>query len=83
MTSFDRTGLTHDLPIGAEVFTSDNDKLGTVREIQGHYFKIDVPMQPDYWLPMDCIGSVSGDRVHLTFAKDRLGDFKTDTPLAA
>jgi hypothetical protein len=84
MTSFDRTGLTHDdLPIDAEICTSDGDKIGTVREVHDDFFKVDAAMQPDYWLPMHCISSVSGNRVFLTFHKDHLGEYKTDNPLAA
>jgi hypothetical protein len=75
--------MTHDLPIDAEIFTTDGDKLGEVREIRGGSFKVDAAMQPDYWLPMRCISSVTGNRVMLDFHKDRLGDYKTDTPLAA
>jgi hypothetical protein len=83
MTSFDRTGLTHDAPIDAEIFTSDGDKIGVVREVQGGFFKVNAAMQPDYWLPMHCISSATGNRVLLDFPKDRLGDYKTDNPLAA
>jgi hypothetical protein len=74
---------TRDLPIGAEVSTSDGDVLGTVREIHGDFFKVDVSMQPDYWIPMNCINSISGKRVQLTFPKDRLGDYKLSEPGAA
>jgi hypothetical protein len=74
---------THNLPIGSEVVTMDGDVLGTVREIHGDFFKIDVSMQPDYWLPMHCVSSTSGNRVLLNFSKDRLGDFKLTEPRAA
>jgi hypothetical protein len=81
MTSF--TDREFHVPIGAEIFTSDGDNLGTVREIHGPYFKVDVPMQPDYWLPMASISSGAGNRVVLSFPKERLGDYKTTLPLAA
>ena len=82
-TGFDRTGMITDVPFDAEIFTSDGDPLGTVHEVQGRYFKVDAPMQPDYWLPLESISSVTGNRVDLNFPKDRLGDYQTDTPLAA
>jgi len=40
-------------------------------------------MQPDYWLPMSCVSSVTGNRVILNFMKDHLGDHKLDAPRAA
>jgi hypothetical protein len=83
VSTLNTSGWSRDLPIGAEVVTTDGDLLGTVREIQGDCFKLDVSMQPDYWLPMDCISSVSGNRILLDFPKDRLGDYKLSEPRAA
>jgi hypothetical protein len=83
LTSFDGTGLTHNLPIDAEIFTTDGDKIGTVREIRGSFFKVNAAMQPDYWLPMHTVSSVTGGRVLLNFDKNQLGEHKTDNPLAA
>jgi hypothetical protein len=64
------------LPTDAPVFTADGDKLGTVREVRGDAFKVDAPMQPDYWLPFSSIATAGADGVRLGFAKDHLGDFK-------
>ena len=66
--------------VGAPVCTMDGDTLGKVKEIRGRYFKVDAPMQPDYWLTTDTITSSSGQAVMLTFPKDRLGDFKMGEP---
>ena len=79
----DRTGFTRDIPLEAEILTLDRDKIGTVREIQGDFFKVDAPMQPDYWLPMSCVSTVTGTEVLLNFVKDRLGDHKLSAPRAA
>jgi hypothetical protein len=73
----------YDLPTGVEVFTADGDKIGEVREVSGTSFKVNAAMQPDYWLPRGAVASSSGNRVMLTFAKDQLGDYKRDEPLAA
>jgi hypothetical protein len=82
--TYDRTtGMMHNLPMGAEVFTSDGDKIGEVAEIRGSAFKVDVAMQPDYWLPLNAVSSSAGNRVVLTFHKDHLGDYKMDEPRAA
>jgi hypothetical protein len=66
------------LTLGAAVFTTDNDKLGTVKEIRSDAFKVDASMQPDYWLSLAAVASAGVDRVLLTFSKDRLGEMKLD-----
>lgn len=72
----DLQGLT----IGVPVLTLDGANLGTVAAIQGRCFKVDVWMQPDYWLRADAIRSIAGDQVTLGVDKDRLGDYKVATP---
>ncbi len=66
--------------VGAEVYTSDGDKLGKVKEVSGGCFKVDASMRPDYWLASDCATSATGSEVRLNIAKDRLGDAKVDGP---
>jgi len=64
---------THMMPsAGAHVLTADGKELGTVKEIAGECFKLDVPLQPDYWLATDTIESSNGDRVYLRYLKDNL-----------
>lgn len=77
------TTFTHDLPVDAEIFTTDGDKIGEVKEVRGSYFKVNAAMQPDYWLPMSTVTSSTGGRVMLNFHKDRLGDYKESEPRAA
>jgi hypothetical protein len=62
--------------IGCEVYTSDGSKLGTVKQVDGAYFKVDAPMQPDYWLACDCVRGGMGSRVDLAFDKSQLDDYK-------
>jgi hypothetical protein len=66
---------------GCEVFTMDGDKLGTVKEVQGDYFKVDAKMHPDYWLACSAISSETANSVTLSFPKDQLGDHKQDVDL--
>lgn len=66
--------------IGHEVYTTDGDRLGTVKEVQGAYFKVDAPMKPDYWLAADCVRGGMGGRVDLAFPKHDLGKYKRDMP---
>ncbi len=66
--------------MGMEVCTADGATVGTVKEMQGRYFKVDAPMKPDFWLTTDCIRTASANTVTLTVDKDHLGDVKTDLP---
>jgi uncharacterized protein (TIGR02271 family) len=42
---------------GQAVYGSDGTELGKVKEVQGGYLKVDVPMAPDYWLRLDDLTS--------------------------
>ncbi|MEP6870518.1 MAG: PRC-barrel domain-containing protein [Anaerolineaceae bacterium] len=68
------------LTTGAEVYTTDGEKLGTVKTIRGDRFQVDAPMQRDYWLLTACVGEASGvgGRVTVTFDKDHLDDSKQE-----
>jgi hypothetical protein len=74
-------GYTGTMPaIGARVVTADGEELGTVKEVASSCFKVDVAMQPDFWLTTDTIASGASTEVQLSIAKDRIGDFKVDPP---
>jgi uncharacterized protein (TIGR02271 family) len=73
-------GTYSGLTVGAPVVTMDGDQIGSVKEIRGRYFKVDAPMQPDYWLSLDNVGAGSGGQVVLGFNKDRLGDYQLSSP---
>jgi hypothetical protein len=73
-------GQMRDIPLGCPVYTSDGDKLGTVKEVRDGAFKIDAHMQPDYWLPLSAVASSMTDRLTTSFDKGRLGDFKAGSP---
>lgn len=62
--------------IGADIFTQDGERLGKLKEIHGGYFKVDAPMQPDYWLPEQYLGQGTGNEIRVSFTKDRLDDYK-------
>ncbi len=70
------------LTVGAPVYTDDDEKLGTVKEIQNRHFKIDTPLfHRDYWLPVACIeAAVPGEIVVLAIPKTALDEFKTREP---
>src|SRR5579884_3084532 len=73
-------GSHGEIMVGNAIYTEDGDQIGTVKEIQGRFFKVDAPMKPDFWLSEDCIRSAGGARVTLTVDKDHLGDVKLSEP---
>jgi hypothetical protein len=77
--TMDRGTAVHPMT-GQRIYTSDGDHLGTVKELRGEYFKVDAPMQPDYWLRCDCAAMSAGDRITLAFDKHQLGDYKVSDP---
>jgi hypothetical protein len=60
--------------------TADGNELGAVKETMGGCFKIDAPMQPDYWLGIDTIADGTGGVVRLNITKDSLSEAKMDSP---
>ena len=46
--------------VGQPVFSEDGSKLGTVKEVRGQYVKVDVALQPDYWLRSDVLQPDAG-----------------------
>jgi hypothetical protein len=83
MIRFDATGHMDELVLGAEVISRDGMYVGTAKVVDGQYFKVDAAMQPDYWLSMDTIASVTPNRIALNFDADRLADFALSAPRAA
>lgn len=58
--------------LGAEVVTADGEALGKVKEFEGGCFKVDAPLQPDYWLAPDVIDVATPTTVQLLFSKNEL-----------
>ena len=75
------TGAAPVLALGCPIYTADDDTLGTVKEVRGSAFKVDAPRQPDYWLSTGSIRLAGTNRIDLAFPKDRLGDYKLDSPV--
>jgi hypothetical protein len=66
--------------IGAPVLDRDGHQIGTVKEIEGSAFKVDVPLAFDYWLHFDGVQSASIDRVVMCVDRDHLDEFRLDSP---
>jgi hypothetical protein len=59
-----------------EVFTSDGEKLGTIKEVQPAFFKVNVHMHSDYWLQRQFVTSNEDGRITMSFTKHDLDDYK-------
>jgi hypothetical protein len=67
------------ITIGAPVRTSDGKELGKVKEVLGECFKVDAPMQPDYWLGMDTVtGNSTDGGLNLRFDRKSLDSAKQE-----
>jgi hypothetical protein len=67
------------IAVGMPITTQDGDAVGTVKEVQAGYFKVDVRLQPDYWLQTDFAQISTDGQVVLQFAKAELGHYKVKT----
>ena len=61
----------------------NGERLGKACEVQDASFKVDAPFQPDYWLPLNTVSTADGERISLTFPKERLDSYKSNEPLVA
>ncbi len=75
-----RRGESAGLRTGSHVMTCDGQDLGTLKEIDGSYFKVDAPMARDYWLAEAEVAEVHEDEVVLDFARAELDEHKRSEP---
>ncbi|HXU24515.1 MAG TPA: VOC family protein [Tepidiformaceae bacterium] len=65
---------------GAEVLDNRGQKFAHVKETEGEFFKLSVPLGTDFWLPVGFVASVDGEHVHLSINRDDVDEFKLATP---
>src|SRR5829696_2768986 len=58
---------------GAEVFTSDGERLGVVAELRGDAFRIDSGFLPHYWLRTAAAASLDARSIRLAFPMREFG----------
>ena len=56
---------------GMPVYDASGAELGTVKEVRGDEVKIDVPMQPDYWVRIDALRASGEGRLVLADEVER------------
>jgi hypothetical protein len=64
----------------AEVLTKDGESIGRVKEVQGSYFKVDVPHARDFWLSADTVEASDIEGVRLLHEKSHIDGFQLDGP---
>ena len=52
--------------IGAKVVTADGKPLGKLMEIDGDCYKVDAPLQPDYWLNSKVVAKTSPSEIQIS-----------------
>lgn len=65
---------------GEKVFTADDHKIGTIKEVTSRHFKVHKALSKDYWLDTSLVSEEDGESVHLAVAKNELDGLKMDTP---
>lgn len=66
---------------GWDVYDLNNDKIGTVNEVSGSFFKIDtgfLGLGKDYYIPFSAITDVRDEKVFINSSKDRLDSMGWD-----
>jgi hypothetical protein len=65
---------------GEKVYTADDHKLGTVKEVTSRHFKVHRALSKDYWLDTSLVSEEDGESIRLAVSKGELDDVKMDTP---
>jgi hypothetical protein len=63
---------------GSSVFDAAGKELGKIDALRESYFKLDVSMGFDYWLPYHLIERADGDRLLLSVTEAELDEHKVD-----
>jgi hypothetical protein len=66
--------------LGMPVCTTDGHQLGTIDEIRLEHFKVAAPRQRDYWLELETVAGIEGDRAILCFPEDSLDSYRMSDP---
>ena len=75
--------LGHTPTSGCEVRTADGERIGEVKATRGDYFKVDVPMRPDYWLANWDIADMEPGGLRLNFMKKEIAEHKLNEEVIA
>lgn len=65
---------------GVEVYGSNDDYIGRVKEVTGQTFLVDRTMQRDVYVPMSAVQNMDGDQVVLNLPADEVDNQGWDNP---
>jgi hypothetical protein len=66
--------------IGCTVLDRDGAFLGSVQQVQGGYFEIDMPGDPDFWLSSVYVDSNDGERIRLSLNSRETAEHRLRAP---
>lgn len=66
--------------VGCPVVARDGTALGTVKQVHGGYFEIDIPNDPGYWISSVYIESSGADRVRLSLDRRETAEHRLHAP---
>jgi len=66
--------------VGMPIISEDDERIGSVKDIEGNFIKVDAFMSRDYWLHGDYAVRVSDGAVHMSFPKRELAAYKMNSP---
>ncbi len=69
--------------VGAQVFTRDGKKVGTVKELNGGSFKVGTHWRRGYWLSTDEVARANPANVHLLVDESELWAYKLERPASS
>jgi hypothetical protein len=65
---------------GQDVLSQDGHRLGAVQEVQGEWFKIDVPRAQDYWMHQGHVSHTADEGIVLDFDARLIDDVRFPRP---
>jgi hypothetical protein len=69
-----------ELWVGAPVYCRDGEMLGHVKAVRTTHFKVNAPLQPDYWLRREIVLRSTTEGVTIAVPKDHLSAAHVDDP---
>jgi hypothetical protein len=73
-----------DVAIGTPIFSQDNWRVGSVKQMTGDRFEVKAPaLQRDYWLPATSIANATRESVLLGITKDQVDEIRSRSPASA
>jgi len=81
----DRSSQMWDIPTGVDVIGADGDKVGKVIGVDASYIVVEKGwfFPSDYYIPVQAVNTVEGDKVYLNVTKDEALNQGWDQPLDA